>query len=342
MTTKIKLNSALINYQKLRQQFYDRVFNNGGTYEGDDNLVEILNKENTQDLKLLLTPTALKTGTAYSVLSNISGADFSFTQNTANGVRTNKYNTLEILGVNTPRFTWENNIPLILVEEEATNLNPYSQDVNNYSGGDIANFTVVDFVSGGYKNLPYQNITKDQNALLFETYTATSDRLTARYYLKNITDIFQGLVFNETTGSIIANFRVDDNFDVLIDIGNNSIADTGDNGWHEMLVSIDSGISPGDVIRWYVGVGSALSVGASFDLCQIDVREEYNAIPKMNSPIITTGSSEIRNDDIYTVTPPVGTTEIQEHLSNGTVNTITTIPATYTPTPGLYKYILMK
>jgi len=111
--------------------FRSRMINEGATFETpeslNDSLIDLGETEYDNAL-LVITPHGYSTGTLYSVKPQDGSGDFSYTQNTANGTRINENGEIEILPANTPRITWENGEPLILVEESRTNLVTYSDD----------------------------------------------------------------------------------------------------------------------------------------------------------------------------------------------------------------------
>ena len=125
MTTNIKLSQSLQKTIALEQ----RALADGGTLINRNHTVNSIPYTLLrQDPSLVLTPSAIKESKIYSIVPNNASGDFSYTQNTANGTRINENGEIEILPANTPRITWENGEPLILVEENRTNLVTYSDD----------------------------------------------------------------------------------------------------------------------------------------------------------------------------------------------------------------------
>jgi hypothetical protein len=60
------------------------------------------------------------------------------------------------------------------------------------------------------------------------------------------------------------------------------------------------------------------------------------------SYIPTTSASVTRNEDVISLNPTTGLTEITETFEDDTTNVITTIPSTYTMSQGRIKNVVMK
>lgn len=140
MTSKIKLTESLKKTIALEQ----RALADGGTLVNRNNTVNSIPYTLLkQDPSLVLTPSAYKAGgTIYSVVPNVALGDFTYTQNTANGTIINENGNIEVLPANTPRITWINGKPEILVESTATYLLENSDDllIGNWSDNtDISN-----------------------------------------------------------------------------------------------------------------------------------------------------------------------------------------------------------
>jgi hypothetical protein len=190
--------------------------------------------------------------------------------------------------------------------------------------------------NGGFGDLPYQELSRIDSGVVFRDINpTTTDNTSIRFYIRNIGMPFQIWLrsINTTSQVLIEIDSLYNVTEVSVNSGSYSVFNTNDNGWHEVILTLTSAV--GDRVILYLDHLSI--IGNSFDLCQLDLIQDIN----LTSPIITNGSTETRNDDIYSVTPPSGTSEIKEYLANGTINTITTIPATYTPAVGKYKKIVM-
>lgn len=330
--TKISLNKAQTNYQKLRQLFYDRVFTDGGTHEGDDELVKTLNEINTQGVSLMLTPTAKKAGgTLYPILPNTALGDFTYTQNTGNGTIINEQGNIETVPNNTPRITWINGVPEILVEPARTNICTFSEPTQAIETETTSNIT---FQSYNWDFGLTDSVFFDTNTVNRFVFYKTSPITTGNTYTL--------FAFVKMTDGSEPQTTLDASPDLWLRVGGNGQGDgnvkkyqfPNTNIW-VIAKTAQAGSTPTST-----GVLKLSSYSPKTFNC-IGFQIYEGNVPVTSSYIKTTGTTEIRNDDIYSVTPPVGTTEIKEYLSNGTINTITTIPATYTPAVGKYKKIVM-
>jgi len=88
---------------------------------------------------LAMIPSGYKSGTLYSVVPNVTKGDFSFAR-VSEASRINKEGLIDNLKDGTPRLTWElsaqgnpSNCPSFIVEDEAENLIPNSEDFTDAS-----------------------------------------------------------------------------------------------------------------------------------------------------------------------------------------------------------------
>lgn len=314
-----------------------RMIDEGATFETDEsltnNLLE-LGETEFNDALLVLTPEGYSTGVKYAVKPNDGSGDFSYTQNTANGTRINENGEIEILPANTPRITWDNGEPLILVEESRTNLVTYSDDYTQADWGKLSAGTGLNpvitpnFAPSIFEGKIAQRVdlnlnggvsTSDFSYLNFSYNTVLGENYTGSIFVKAATptDVGKDFIFRPLGGPYVTVFLTDT--------------------WNKIEFTLQAN-STSTALQIQLRGSFQTSDNISLLLTGIQNEKASDA----TSTIPTTGATATRNDDIYTVTPPAGTTEIHEYLANGTVNVITTIPATYEPAPGLYKKIVFK
>jgi len=299
-----------------------------------------------QDAKLLTTPNAYKAGKLYSIKPLDGSGDFTASRATT-ATRVNENGLIESVAENVPRIDYTNgNCPSILVEGQATNLFEYSEQLDNAywnksnisilsnnaispDGSMTADKIIPD---AGFSNF---DIFRNIGGIDGSIYTLSFFAKKAGYSYIYITD--------RTIGGNIAWFDIDSGS--VGTKGVNAISSRikdYNNGWYRCQMTF---LQSGSNIRTTVSVSDSDNV-TSFDsdgtsgvfIWGAQLEEGTEA----SSYIPTTSSAVTRNADVLSTTVPAGVTEIVEELEDGTTNTITNIPATYTPDPNRYKYILMQ
>ena len=337
-------------------EFVRRVNADGGTVESLLGVNSIL--RNSPEASLILTPSAYKTSVLYSIVPNTASGDFDYTQNTANGTRFNQNGEIEVLPANTPRITWINGKPEILVEEGRTCLNAQSDNLDTAPWSITASTELdnVGFFAGINKwrltNTNTAGIVGSGFSALQNTtgfaLTAGND-YTISFIIEFGTSPAFGMLLRADTLSVInLTINSDLTFSNLTDDGSYSnltgrFTEIQNSGIYICEISFTAVntenyqplLRMGNCIQGNVSsaVANTTTFIGNFNLTQGD---------RASSRIITGAGIATRNDDVYSITPPAGTTEIVEYLANGTINTITVIPPTYTPAVGLYKRIIFK
>ena len=114
--------------QDIVSRFIDRVALSGGIL---DNQVGLSSVDESSILTML--PNAYKDGTLYSVLPEDASGDFDVVRGSG-GTRVNSLGLIELItGTNTPRIDHTSGSPVLLVEEQATNLLADSNDFTTYN-----------------------------------------------------------------------------------------------------------------------------------------------------------------------------------------------------------------
>lgn len=80
---------------------------------------------------LVLTPTAYKAGTLYSIIPSSGNGDMTLTRALSTATRTNSSGVIETVNANVPRLDYTNGVASILLEPQRTNLCTYSEDFSN-------------------------------------------------------------------------------------------------------------------------------------------------------------------------------------------------------------------
>ena len=339
--------------------FRRRMIAEGATFETDEtlttNIIE-LGETEYNDASLVVTPNGYDEGVLYAVKPNDGTGDFDYVQNTGNGTRFNEQGEIEVLPANTPRITWVDGEPEILVESSTTYL---LENSDNLLTGLWSNNTDISNVGTFVGITKWRHLNSGTAGIVGSGYEAlrssASYPLTAgldytfSFIVEFGTSPAIGLLFRADTISVVnISVNSDLTFSGLVDDGSYSnlegrfteiqntgvyiveIKFTAVNTENYQLPTRTGNCNIGDV-------GSAVEGSTSF-FGNFAFRQGGFS----TSRCITGDSTVTRNDDVYSINPPAGTTEIVEYLADGTINTITTIPATYTPDVGIYKRIIFK
>jgi len=167
---------------------------------------------------ILLTPTAYDNGSMLSIKPTDGDGDFTFSRN-GNASRVNSSGIIVTEGANLPRINYENGCGSWLLEDESTNLIPYSEDFSQWTlGGDTtieSGYLAPDGTNNAYKiSGTNSNIKLSGNGVLGTSQrtifartvngTGTAKLLTHRNNTNNlfsITEQWQRLEVNSTTVS---------------------------------------------------------------------------------------------------------------------------------------------
>jgi len=266
-----------------------------------------------EEASLVITPNAFKAGKLYAV----KGADLNVVRATS-ATRVNANGVIESVGANVPRIDYSGGgCPSILVEPQRTNIVLRSQEFDNASWTtDKFNATVTanDIISpDGTQNA--DKVVFGLNGYLYQDKAIVSwASATLSIYSKTAS---QTIIFG---GASPAGTDVYSS----VSVGN---------GWFRQILTrtFTAGGTGSLQILPYVSNQTIYFWG-----CQLE-QGSY-----ATSYIPTTSASVTRNADVITLTPTTGLTEIKETFENGTTNTITTIPSTYTMSQGRIKNVVMK
>ena len=167
---------------------------------------------------ILLTPTAYNVGSMLSIKPTNGDGDFTFSRN-GDASRVNSSGNIVTEGANLPRINYENGCGSWLLEDESTNLIPYSEDFSQWTlGGDTtieSGYLAPDGTNNAYKISGTDNNIKisgngvlgtSQRTIFARTVsgTGTAKLLTHRNNTNNlfsITEQWQRLEVNSTTNS---------------------------------------------------------------------------------------------------------------------------------------------
>ena len=330
----------------LIDDFVDRVLLDGGIV---DTVAYLNNTESTATL--IMNPSAYKDGILYAFKPNDGSGDFTFTRGSA-GARVNKLGFLEeVVGVDTPRITYEGGIPALLMEDESTNYSKNSEQPSTWHSSNKVTITANATNSPeGIQNasLVVTNATQPyvRNLFTFDAGVGLT-QVTVSYFIKYYNNQWVRLRAAFFNGSPANNlptwFDIQNGVVGTVNANHTAqISDEGD-GWYRCSITFDidkttdtngySLIEPmiGDNINTYAAIGQGFYGYGS---------QGENGI--LSSYIPTTTAIKTRLEDVATRDlTGLGITSITETI-NGVVQTpITTIPTIYSIPKGKIQLIEM-
>ncbi|HET8885242.1 MAG TPA: hypothetical protein VFM70_02710 [Salinimicrobium sp.] len=293
------------------EAFRQRVQADGGTFE-DNGAVETAVRNWNSNRKLLITPTAYKSGKAYSIIPKDGSGDATVDRNcTATFVDSN--GIPQTAALNELRIDHSTGEPCILVEGQATNY----VSKRNFQLWGVTRATATDLGD----NI-YSAVATDLDPIL---------SLSTGYF--GISGFFK-VEIKGVGSSIGKNARLFVIRDAFSEIKQLPFVLTGD--WQTIEIPYTFSAIPTTKTDVRIDfVDSAVAVGDTAHLRNPQLSEIST------SYIPTNGAIATRLADTVTIPIPTGTTQIIETLSDDTENIITTIPATYTIPVGLFKKIEM-
>jgi|TARA_R110000744_G_scaffold82263_1_gene161578 hypothetical protein len=175
----------------LFEAFKTRVSTDGGTLDNEVGL-DTDNFDDTSSLTML--PNAYKDGTLYSVLPEDGTGDFDVVRGSG-ATRIDSLGNISEVSNNIPRIEYTSGSPVLLVEPQATNLAPFSEDFTSWS--DSGNPVLSN-------NQPSPD--GDNNAYLFEN-SSNGDRLQQSLGILSAGTYTQSMFVKYNDGDVRMNFK---------------------------------------------------------------------------------------------------------------------------------------
>ena len=296
---------------------------------------------------LALIPSGQKATKVYSVLPNDGSGDFTFDRDTT-ATRVRKDGLIEEVAADIPRLDWLNsNCPNLLIEEDSTNLVPYSEDFSQWTTSSTTVSASTIPAPTGEPNV-YELFAANANAnhqLNSDTFSIVSGAITGSLFVKKGNLNFIRLRFNGSTSTVRAWFDIQNGVVGTVDAGGQSSIEDYGNGWYRCTLteagntaatssaSLQIFLNESDAQTTWAADGDEYAYIFGAQIEQKSASTSY-------IPNLSTGSTT-RDADVCTITTPSGVTSITETFADDTTNVITSIPTTYTVSNGRIKKVIM-
>lgn len=294
--------------------------------------------------KLALIPSGYKADKVYSILPSDGSSDFTFVRAGA-GTRVNKDGLIETIGGSTDdiaRLDWLNSdCPSINIEAQETNSVTYSE---SSTGKSLTGATLTDnqaiSPTGEYNSMLLKEDTSTgKHRFTTNSLTVLSgNNYSFSMFVKKNSDNRFIFVNSGALLGVSGSF----NLDTQAVTGSVQLLNNYGNGWYRIGVSAipSSTTSTNIFIQMQQGTTDASYTGDESSVFVWGLQFEQASAPTSYIPNLAAGATT-RNADVCSVTTPTGVTQIVETFSNGTTNTITSIPSTYTVSSGKVKKVIM-
>jgi len=293
-----------------------------------------------------------KVGKIYDVRDTDNTSPNDITVTGGGGTRFLADGTLEAVPFEIPKIDYSTGSAKFLIEPERTNVQRYSSNLNISSGGYNVIYSYDQVGIFGQPNTAM--LLTDTSSTLSNGTVIDSGTGTAKYYQASVwikkdqdetrfpaimlyeeSSYYHRIKINTKTGATI----------VSVAGGNHLVKSRGD--WWELLLVAGDGV--GDLTGFKLAIYPAFSTvwdsgyenGAQGSLIigHVDISPQGTKSTVSDwTPIITDGVVVTRTAAEASITVPSGVTSIEEKV-DGVVNTITTIPTTYTMPNGAVEYV---
>jgi hypothetical protein len=279
--------------------YAERVSQDGGSVE---NLSEVSNLDFNDGATLNFIPSGKKAGKSYSQVPTDGSGDWTVNRN-CEATYIDKDGVRQTAQPNEPRYDWSSGSPVLLREEQSTNLIINSEDFTQTSWGK-SGITITP----SYGNSPLGENTSHLISIDRENRILQSNKIN---HILN--EYYSGSVLIKGNAGETINIRV----------GSTEQLITLNGIWQ--LVKIENKIYNNSAIDYFNLNTFGGSTARVFELAYCHL--EQNS--KSTTYIKTESSTVTRLADIIETTPPAGTTQIIETIDGVEQTPITTIPATY-------------
>lgn len=294
------------------------------------------------------SPTATSVGTYSFIATTVDATNLYVNNSGVSGVGSIDNISVKLYATsNVPRIDYSNGCGSLLLEPQRTNLITESQDFTN--GPWTPNGVVATLSSGTapdgtntLNDVSSNNSGVQENRFRYATSLAVSTTYTISLFCK-AKDINNFYIRDLTGGGGLSIINVATSTALVTGSGSTiSIVDFG-SGIKRVIITfttpssignnlIDFGITSSNTDRQ-----SAIAIGSGMHWWGAQIEAGSYA----TSYIPTSGTTMTRIQDVATVSPPAGTTEITETFKDGSTNVITSIPATYTVSEGEIQSVIM-
>ena len=285
---------------------------------------------------------ALKIGKAYSQIPIDRTGDYALSR-AGEGTYIDSSGVSQTAAANVPRFDYSTggSCPTLLVEPQRTNLFLYNNDFTQSTWAKLSSTITVNSATSidGTANMSLLSLTADNGSLAITVNYSSAGTYTQSVYCRpgNTTKIRLRAV----------NYGTEDYLCIFDMTGVGSVV-SGDNGTAQ-IKNIGGGIyrvsishSPstyltGTLHIYPINADNTPNLGDTIYISHAMLEDGSGTTSVIN----TTSATVTRPADVYTVTPPAGTTSIIETIDGVDQPPITTIPATHQISEGNINKVIM-
>jgi hypothetical protein len=310
---------------------------------------------------LLVTPSAQKEEKLYSIVPNNAAFDFDvFRATTATYI--NEQGILTNAAIDEVRieFPYNSNTPYLLIEDQITNLYTFSEELDNVSWNKVrlnetgtppwVNVGIApDGTQTAEKLIPN---TDNQTHFLIRPQLNWSGRAVFNGFFK--ADGYDGVfivIFEQGTFANRIQIRINLNNGSELPLANNELGAFVGSNYESQITPFPNG--------WYrIQIGCDVPVTVNNISTQLSVMDGNNQVfagnntdgvlawglqlsDSFGSYIPTDSSIVTKTQDLVTINTPTGVNQILEYFTDGSINTVNTIPSVYQIPYGKIKKIVM-
>jgi len=285
-----------------------------------------------------------RTGKIYDVRDTDNTSPNDLTVTGGGGTRFLADGTLEAVSLDKPKIDYSTGQAAFLIEPARTNL------MTHFLGGDGYNLTGIrdqnNIVGTPNVGATYTSLGSSGNKAHGNYNTGDSISYTYVLWIKKDQDETRFPIFRvgDANGARMSQVSLNTKtgaFNLMINNNATEVLVIDRNDWWEVrIIRTEIEVITGWRVQIFPSYGSSLTSvsGGGTGSIVIGYIGAYSDRVLSSTPIITNGAVVTRTALSASITVPAGVTSIEEKV-NGVVNTITTIPTTYTMPNGAVEYV---